>query len=95
MVIRLNNVLTLTISQVTNWLGRVCVCLRISPHLYYSLNNQFKDDNSDTDGDDITMVTMELDNTGSRSAFVTCGLWTIIIINSIVSVTIVSALANT
>ena len=76
-------------------MSKVCICLRISPHFYYSLNTQYKDDSDDTDCDDITMVTMDLDNTGSRSNFVQFGLCTAVVINSVVSVTIISALVNT
>lgn len=64
--------------------------------MYYSLNSQLKDDNSDSsDCEDITMVTMNLDNAGAgRSAFVRFGLWTTVLVNLVVSVTVISALAN-
>ncbi|KAL5261813.1 hypothetical protein ACHWQZ_G007496 [Mnemiopsis leidyi] len=81
--------------QVGRALSRICICLRLSPQIYYSLNTQYKDENSDTDCEDITMVTMNLDNTNTKTSFVSFGLWTVVIINTVVSVTVISALANT
>ena len=41
------------------------------------------------------MVTMNLDNTNNKTGFITFGLWTVVVVNLIVSVTVISAVANT
>ena len=77
------------------------VCCPVNPTRYYSLGPRGStgsrdiNEDSNSDVDDITMVTIDLDTSATRVNFLKTGLWSLIVLNTVVVLTIGLALAGT